>query len=122
MVLHVAPIVQRQQKAFKHLRRPVKDIVVPEAQHTKARILKGSIANAISRRIQMLAAVEFDNQPTLHTDEIKNVIAERVLATKLAALQTLCAQMHPQSLFGVRRGPAQFALQSAFADRLVGLA
>ena len=70
----------------------------------------------------MLASIEFNDQSTLHANEIEDVVAERVLAPELAPVQSLGAQMHPQSLFGGRRGPAQFALQSAFADRLVGLA
>ncbi|MES2405488.1 MAG: hypothetical protein V4567_14305, partial [Pseudomonadota bacterium] len=76
-----------------------KDLVVPESKHPKSRRLeRRGAAFVISALIEMLAAIEFDDQAVLQTNEIENVARHPVLAAKLHA--ELCiAQVMPKQRF-----------------------
>jgi hypothetical protein len=55
----------------------------------------------------MLAAVHFDDQPAIVTDEVENVTADRYLAAKAKSLEPVRAQSVPKLTLGVRHGPSE---------------
>jgi len=64
--------------------RPLESVVIPKPQHseTKRSKLFGS-GCVIPGPIEMLAAIQFDDQATLNTNEIHNVADNLMLAPKL---------------------------------------
>lgn len=62
----------------------VEDVVVPKAQNPKAfRPQKGIAASVIVRLLDMLAAIQFDDDARRKAGEITNIRADRVLSAKL---------------------------------------
>jgi len=63
--------------------------------------------------VGMLAAIDFDDQPMLEAAEIRDVIANEVLAAELGAIQSFAAQMLPEQAFRLGLFAAQPAGISA---------
>ena len=60
--------------------RFVKHLVVPESQYVEPRCIEASCARVIVLDLlRVLPAVDFDHQHGLETDEVENVILERML-------------------------------------------
>lgn len=51
--------------------------------------------------IDMLAAVEFDDQPFLQANEVRDVRADRELAPELVAEQGAIAKHRPETTLGI---------------------
>jgi hypothetical protein len=82
----VPSLIQDVPNAPKHTIHFVEDLIVPEPQHCKSGTLEKFRTRSIGRdRIRVLPAIQFNDQPSFKADEIENVVAEWVLATKLAA-------------------------------------
>jgi hypothetical protein len=61
---------------------PREYIIIPEPQHSISFALKPTIAGAVRGALQMLAAVNLDDEHRLHASEVDNVRSDRNLATK----------------------------------------
>ena len=72
--------------------------------------------------VLVLAAVNFDNQAFFQTHEIQYITAERVLATKLQAVDLRTTQSLPQAFFGLCRILSQIAAELAMIAGTVILA
>ena len=70
----------------------------------------------------MLSSIDFDDQTVVEANEVKNVIAVRVLASELAAWHLLSTQDGPELSFGICHPVAQRPLQRSFENILVRLA
>jgi hypothetical protein len=57
----------------------------------------------------MLAAVDFDNQATLHADEVDDIGADRVLPTKLHSDRAMRPEVTPETPLCVGRIGSQCA-------------
>ena len=62
-------------------------IIVPKSQNTVALVMKPGVANRVGAIDAVPTTVDFDDQSTLKTGEIRNVRADRVLTTKAAPFQ-----------------------------------
>ena len=79
-------------------------VVVPETQDDESSFFQRSSAcRIVLDRIGMLAAVEFDDYATFEANEIEDVVAVRMLATKLAAIELSVFQSLPQRAFCIGR-------------------
>jgi hypothetical protein len=79
-------LVQREENGIRYIIRPQKHIVVPEPEHTETECLQGLVsAQVVAALLEMLATVEFDDQPLLDAAEICDVAVDRVLPAKLRA-------------------------------------
>lgn len=110
-----------REDVFKNGRRPRQYVVVPVAQCPKAVHLQESVANGITGRIQVLAAVDLNNEPTLEAREIQNVVVKGDLTAELETHKSAIAQETPHRGFGIARGlphPLRVDTQAWF-DRLV---
>jgi hypothetical protein len=77
---------------------------VSETQHLVAEAIQFLGSDAISRngpRLEMLAAVEFDNQHRLNTNEVRKVRTDRPLAAELVAVELAVAKRRPQASLSV---------------------
>jgi hypothetical protein len=95
---------------------PEQDVVVPEADHAESLRLQPARARIVVRRaIEMLAAVDFDDQPDFQTDEVRDESADGVLSSELPVEQAPVAHALPQRTFGIGLLPAQgaFAMMGA---------
>jgi hypothetical protein len=76
---------QRGHDGFQNAIYIFKNIVVPEMQHAITVISQPSVAHSIAFVDRMLAAVEFDDQPLLATNEIDDIRSDRFLPDKFVA-------------------------------------
>jgi hypothetical protein len=68
-------------------------------------------------RIEVLAAVEFDDDFAIEANEIDDVVAIRVLATEFAVVQLAVAQAAPEFGFGIGGRFAQASLEFRLENR-----
>src|ERR1700760_5094430 len=61
----------------------------------------------------MLAAVDFDNQPWLKADEIKNKALKGRLSPKLEVREAMIPQKFPHACFGIGRLPTHLLCEVA---------
>jgi hypothetical protein len=76
-------------------------IVVPESQDMKILPLKPRIASGISLR-SMLTTIHFHNEPGLQTSKIRDVGANRHLASERNPIESVRAQSVPKLALGIR--------------------
>ena len=77
---------QRGNDGFQYVVGSFQRIVVPEAQHAKAERFECVRAfRVMGVLIEMVAAVEFDDQTMLEADEVRDATVKRMLATELRA-------------------------------------
>ena len=96
--------------AEEHLEYPVEifdDLVVPDANHAITEGMEFSVASSVLWTFEVLAAVEFDDQAPLATNEVDIVPIDGLLADKLEAAQLPCANACPQRKFCWCECPAQ---------------
>ena len=92
---------QRDDDGFHYVVGSLQRIVVPDAQYAKPQRFERMRAFRVTRvLIEMLAAIEFDDQTMLDADEIHDITVDGMLATKLRA-ELAGAQARPESLFDV---------------------
>lgn len=82
------------------LKNPFKilqDIVVPDAQDGEALVLeKPCSSSVIILLLSMLPAIDFDDQMSFETDQIKDIRAKRYLAAELQAVELTVAERAPE--------------------------
>jgi hypothetical protein len=111
-----------RQNRFQHSFPLLHELVVPETQHTVTGLLKAFIAVTVCLAAQMLAAIEFDDELSLKTDEIQHVTEKRMLATELATGELALAKDLPQAVFSVRHAASELTLESLLQHTYVGRA
>src|SRR5947208_16740404 len=98
-------------KAASHDRIPFDQcFTVGESQNVKTEFVQLHGPSRIAFEpfdLEVLAAVQFDDQSGLDAHEVREVPADRVLSAELVALELSIAQTLPEGVLGVRRGPAQ---------------
>ena len=77
------------------------DIVVPVARDLEPLSDQKSISRLVGRRGCMLAAVDFDDETFLKTDEVEDVVFKRDLPAKLEGCQPAIAQQPPHPGFRI---------------------
>jgi hypothetical protein len=101
----------------------IKYLIIPESQHTKPCLLQKPRAYSVGIDIfRVLAAVQLDNEPSFQTDEIHDVVPERVLAPEFAAIKLPSAKTAPEPALRFSGPDAQPALQSWAKTGGIGLA
>jgi len=86
---------ERVMNSCKHLVRAYQHVVIPEPQHLIAMFVQPLRARNISCGIEVLAAVDFDDQFGFEASEIGNVGANRKLTPKPKATKLPPPQMMP---------------------------
>ena len=77
------------------------NIIVPEAKDTIAFAFEERRSRRISQTVRMLAAVSFDDQPTLLANEVGNERPDRLLTTEFCSSQLAVAQHSPKHPFRI---------------------
>jgi hypothetical protein len=86
---------------FEHIVRPIHYIVIPEAQYRETlRCEPCTTLAIIGDLIAMLAAIDFNDEPMLHANEINNAWAQRFLALELQTEEAMGAKVIPEVLLG----------------------
>src|SRR3954453_12675056 len=78
----------------------LKDIVIPEADHTPSARGKKRVAPFV-RCVAVLPAIDLDGQPALNRHEIRNIGTDRHLPAKLHAGEAAIAQQAPHQLLDI---------------------
>ena len=93
-----------------HIVNPQQHIIIPVAQHLVTQRFKHrSPPRIVHRPIQMLAAIDLDDQLRLRADEVGDVAGDRHLAPEAEAVELARAQALPEMPFGIGCGVAQCA-------------
>ena len=85
------------------------NIVVPEAQHAPVVIFKPLRTPGIVRVVNVLAAVNLNDEPTRYACEISDERTDRSLPAEFVALKLPIAQSIPKPALGVGRVLAQLS-------------
>jgi hypothetical protein len=95
---------QRFNNAFKNSPSLLKHLVIPEPNHPESAARKVPRPFQIVEKIvRMLTAVHFDDQARAKTDEVDNVISNRLLSAEAIVAEMSAAEMTPKTTFGVGR-------------------
>jgi hypothetical protein len=95
------------EKAFGNSFWVQQHIVVPIARDGKPFTRQDGIASSIASRIQVLAAVDFDNDAWLKANKIQNVTSEWDLPPKLKTREAPVPEQPPHRDFRIRLLSAQ---------------
>lgn len=98
----------RVMNLFEYLLHAEKDVVVPEAQYFEPLCVQPSTWFIVCHVIEMLAAIEFDDEFVFETQEVGDVVANRFLSFELEFLKTTSAKVMPKSLFSFSFSSAQY--------------
>ena len=107
---------QRPMDGFKYRAGLRQYVIVPETQDPVAAASQVRRAQGVAAGLDMLAAVELDDQARLDAGEIDDVRAHRMLAAELASAQAPVAQVEPDRTFGVGHLPPEVASEVAFVS------
>jgi hypothetical protein len=91
--------------------------MVPEAQHTETGTLECARPCSVGFGLQVLAAIEFDDQPLFHAHEIRDPGAQWNLPAELQSAEIAVAQMTPERSLGIRTVPAKRS-RAGFSESL----
>jgi hypothetical protein len=81
--------------------------MVPEAQRTETATLECACPCFVGFGLQVLAAIEFDDQPLFHAHKIRDAGTQWNLSAELQPAQIAVAQMTPEPSLGIRTVPAK---------------
>jgi hypothetical protein len=89
-------------------------VAVPETKHTKAgRPQEIVAALVVHQPVDMLAAVQFDDDSAVERNEVANIEPDLVLASEFESSQLASSQATPEQAFGFREVSSEFADTSA---------
>jgi hypothetical protein len=97
-----ASLNQRREDFLEHIIRPLQHFVIPEPNHAKStarQILRP--LDVVQQIVRVPTSVDFNNEPCTKTDEIHDVIADRLLSPESVISKMPVTQMPPQATFGV---------------------
>src|SRR3982751_3396488 len=99
----------RPNDRFDHGFPVFRQMTIPEAQDAKVLALekRGTLC-VIARAIEMLAAIQLDDQSALQAGEVCDIAADRHLAPKASAWNLATPQLLPKHAFGIRHCLAKF--------------
>ncbi len=63
------------------------NVIIPKTQNAIAMLAKPCVPNDIALAVSVLAAINFNDEPVLATDEVGHITAYRLLANKLESVQ-----------------------------------
>ena len=92
------------EDVFKHARRPLQNVIVPIAQNTKSFLRQNQLAALVAQRLNVLAAIDLDNNFPTKTDEVQNEAFDWYLTPKFESYEPSMPQQPPHRGFGFR-GP-----------------
>ena len=75
------------------------NIVVPESKHSTPVLGQTAISNYVRSGFIVLAAVRFNDQTLLTTNEIANILADRYLSDELIAVDLPVTNSIPENSF-----------------------
>jgi hypothetical protein len=101
------PPLQRDKHRLANVVRRAKRVLVPEAQHRIALRQQERVTRRVVRAVDVLAAVELDDELRRAASKIGEIRPDRRLAHELGAVQATIAQAQPELALGVRRSGAQ---------------
>jgi hypothetical protein len=81
-------------------------LAIREAQYLIAEAIHFLRPNAVGYqrfRLEVLAAIQFDNEHRFNTSEVREVRTDRTLTTELVAIKLAVAKCRPQASFSVGR-------------------
>jgi hypothetical protein len=99
-VVAVQPLQNVRQDSIPFAQR----LAIREAQHLIAAAIHFLRPNAVGYqgfRLEVLAAIQFDNEHRFNTSEVREVRTDRTLATELVAIKLAVAKCRPQASLGV---------------------
>jgi hypothetical protein len=88
-----------------HHVRVAQHVIIPEPQDFESPADEHVGADGVlpaMPRVVVLSAVEFDDQPDLETDEVREVGSDRKLPAEFSAKYLAIPQSRPQTAFGAR--------------------
>ena len=101
------PAIANGGDRLQHTRRRT---VARETRNSPSVCVHILIAHVIGVAIDMLAAIEFHDQPAIQTDKVCDIPADRKLPAKLAAIELPIAQSQPKfglsDILGRAQGPS----------------
>jgi hypothetical protein len=100
--------LQRRKNQLRNAVLVDEEVIVPDSQNAKSLRTKESVALCVFRASGVLTTVEFDDQPSGKTDEIRNVEFDRHLAPKFETREAVRTQDLPQAMLRVRRAGPHF--------------
>ena len=113
---------QRLPNRLENTVHVIKYLIVPESQHAKPGLLQKDRTFSICFNVfSVLTAVQLDNESPFQTNEVEDVIPERVLTPEFAVAKLPSTKTTPEVSLGFGRRSAQPALQPWFKDGAVGL-
>jgi hypothetical protein len=77
-------------------------IIVPEPDHTKAKLFEICVPVTVGETVRMLAAIDLDDQPRIKANEIDDIRADGMLAAKPETLKFAVPQQLPHRGFAFR--------------------
>src|SRR5262249_53932966 len=98
------------------------DVIIVEAQNTKAFVGKISISAGVAVLLflfEVVSPIDLDNEPCGVADEIHDVGADRCLATETRAVQAMSTQCRPYDSLGIGRIRSQRSRPDALLRRHV---
>jgi hypothetical protein len=99
-------VLDARQYAFDILQ----DVIIPESDDSESMFLQVmSPCRILFDLVCVLAAIDFDDQSMFQATEVRDVIANEMLAAEFGAIQSLTAQMLPEDAFRVGLFAAQAA-------------
>lgn len=100
--MRLQPLKDRSQHALAFEER----LAVVEPHHVEAGVIQGKGPEPVrldGLRLEMLAAIELNDQAGLDTCEVGEIPVDRMLAPKLAPGELAISQPVPERVLGVRR-------------------
>jgi hypothetical protein len=94
---------------FEHAVGIRKHVVVPETRDTVTLVDEPTLTYRVALIGRMLAAIDFDDQPQLATDEVDDITSDRILTDELFAFDLTGTQAVPQPLLSIGGVAAQSA-------------
>ena len=92
---------ERVQNRFEHALTIIDDIAVPKADDAPSVIFEPSGPEIIRNVLDMLAAVDFNDQPIFETNEIHDVGTDGPLAPDFVAEQPAVTKHKPKPALGI---------------------
>jgi hypothetical protein len=83
--------------------RVLENLAIPEPQDREAARDQPSVSGLVVIALGMLAAINFNDQFVLETDEIDNVAAQQLLTAEFELAEAAVAQETPHPLLGFSR-------------------
>jgi hypothetical protein len=106
------PLLERIEDRQQHTFAICQNVIVPKWQNSITLVREMSVAPIISLALQMLSAVNFDDEISVAAHEVDNKGADCFLTDEFESSQTAVAQREPELAFGVGLLTAQSAFDT----------